>query len=114
MLRLASLFVATCLITAGLAYLLSTPASRPVSQPKPIAAVNVSHCGGAMALFVIIDADHVIRFDVKETTTFTRIGDQIKEDHAPQTPFKNALELAETAGITTNVVVPCERQDNTI
>jgi hypothetical protein len=74
----------------------------------PIAAINLSKCDGSIALYVIVDATHTVRFDQQQTTVFTLDHGQVTEVSGPPTPYKNALELAQSAGITSHANVPCD------
>jgi hypothetical protein len=83
--------------------------AKPI-ETAPIAAINVSVCGGSAALFVVVDPHHVVRFDQKQTSVLTA-GD---ERTSPPTDFKKALELANQSPITTNVTLPCPNTDKSI
>lgn len=77
---------------------------------SPIAAFDFSQCGGALALYVIVDTTHVLRFDPKQTTIFAAGPDgKVTESSGPPTPFEQALKIAESAGITSNTIAPCDK-----
>ncbi len=86
---------------------------KPEIVPTPIAAFDFIQCGGALALFVIVDPTHVIRFDQKQTTIFTIENGKMTETNGPPTPFSQALQIAETAGITSNAIAPCGKPEAT-
>ena len=100
------------LLAVALAIVGCTPAPpKPIAADEkvlaPIAAINVSQCDGSVALYVIVDSTHMVRFDQKQTTLFTFDHGQMSETDGPPTPYKNALELASSAGITSHVDVKC-------
>ncbi len=74
----------------------------------PLAAFVFAQCGGALALYVIVDSTHVLRFDPKQTSIFTLdASGKMAETDGPPTDFKQALDLAATAPITSHVTAPC-------
>lgn len=105
---MAAIFILS--ITAGCA----TPPKPVTTSPDekvvtaPIAAINLSKCDGSVALYVIIDPTHVVRFDQNQTTIFTLDHGQVTETAGPPTPYANALDLAQSAGITSHANVPCD------
>lgn len=74
---------------------------------NPIAAFDFSQCGGALVLYVVVDTTHVLRFDQKQTTIFVFENGKMTETSGPPTPFQQALQIAESAGITSNAIAPC-------
>lgn len=46
----------------------------PPAAQSPIAAFAMGQCNKALALFVVIDADHAVRFSQNQTSTFVQIG----------------------------------------
>lgn len=85
----------------------TSPDERIVS---PIAAFDFSQCGGALSLYVVVDQTHVMRFDPKQTTIFAAGPDgKVTESSGPPTPFEQALKIAESAGITSNTIAPCDK-----
>lgn len=85
----------------------TSPDERIVS---PIAAFDFSQCGGALSLYVVVDQTHVMRFDPKQTTIFAAGPDgKVIESSGPPTPFEQALKIAESAGITSNTIAPCDK-----
>lgn len=76
---------------------------------SPIAAFDFSQCGGALSLYVVVDQTHVLRFDPKQTTIFAVVDGKLTESAGPPTPFEQAMQIANSAGITSNTIAPCDK-----
>lgn len=88
-------------------------ATHPVGPParsvgRPLSAIAVSACGKAYALFVQLDATHMLRSDPRQSDLFTASPDgHMTEQKGPSLEWATALHLAESASIQTHVVLPC-------
>lgn len=98
------------LIAGGITWIIGCTPKPMEVVTAPIAAFGVAQCDGEIALYVVVDSTHVLRFDPKQTTIFAVEADgKVSESHTAPTPFKSAMDLAKSAGITSNVVAPCNQ-----
>lgn len=100
------------LTTAPLAVVLiigSAPAPA-AEKSQPLSAIMVSQCGKALAVFVQVDATHLLRADQQQTDIFVGDGDYTNMKQVTSAPLKfdEALKLAESASIQTHVAVKCD------
>jgi len=83
----------------------------PVAPPsgQPLAAFALGQCSKALALFVVIDAEHVVRFSQAQTSMFVKGPDgKVTEHVGPPTDFSEAYRLAQSAAIISHVEAPCD------
>lgn len=115
----ASLFIIFGLLAlvgsfTGCATVPPPKAPAAAARAVPIAAVVVTNCGKAVALYVVTDDKHMILFAGSDSVLFDAVGPGIvpKATHAESVPFDAALALAQRAPLTSHVVMPC--QDDTV
>lgn len=92
------------------------PAAHPVAAKEPlahaadpIAAIVVTSCNKSVALYVVMDNQHMIRFNGAGTALFDAIGPGVapKETHADPVDWNAAFALAQRAPLTSHVIMPC-------
>lgn len=76
-------------------------------SPPPISAIAVSQCGLAVALFIQLDSNHLFRADPRQSDLFTNVNGQMRQTSGGPMQWKDALELARSAVLTTHVTIPC-------
>lgn len=86
---------------------------EPAIPEHPLSAIAVTQCGGALALFIQLDPNHLLRADPRQSDLFTNVNGHMVQSTAAPMKWDDAYELATRAVITTHVLVPCERQEAT-
>jgi hypothetical protein len=113
---LCSALVAAPLIAGTPATPAATPPSLAIPAPssplpngvRPLSAIAVSQCGMALALFIQLDATHLMRADPKQSDLFVAQPDgTMKQTTAGPLKWEKAYALALSAVLTTHVVIPC-------
>lgn len=101
------------LIFAVMCYFATGCASAPVApakaaKPVPIAAIEVVICGGAAAMYIVFDPDHMARFSQKDTEVFTRAPDgTMTSAHTEPVNWAQVFALGKTAVLSSTIVLPC-------
>lgn len=88
-------------------------APEPGISPVPLSAIAVSQCGGAIALFVQLDATHLFRADPRQSDMFVAENGRMQHHLAGPLPWKEAIALAERAVLTSHVTLPCTEAPTT-
>lgn len=83
------------------------PLKAPVGAPRPLAAVVVTSCGLAVSLFIQLDATHLLRADPRQSDIFTAVDGKQRQDTAGPMKWEDAYALAQTAVLSSHVVIPC-------
>lgn len=78
-----------------------------VGTARPLSAIAVSQCGLAVALYVQLDATHLLRADPRQSDLFVATDGQMQSQHAPPMKWEDAFALAQKAAITSHVLLPC-------
>lgn len=88
--------------------------SAAVADERPLAAIALTSCGKAIAMFVFTDPTHMLRSDARQSDVFTAKpdGTGASQTTGESLPWEKMYEFALKAPIQTNAVVPC--QDNSI
>lgn len=86
---------------------LATPATPPTAAPRPLSAVVVTSCGLAVALYIQLDATHLLRADPRQSDIFTAVNGEQRQDTAGPMKWDDAYALAQTAVLTSHVLLPC-------
>lgn len=76
-------------------------------NPPPLSAVVVTSCGLAVALFIQLDATHLMRADPRQSDMFTAVDGKMVQSQAGPMPWDDAYKLALAAVLSSNVVIPC-------
>lgn len=84
-----------------------------VMHPKPLSAIMVSQCGGALALFIQVDANHLLRADPRQSDVFSNVDGKMEQSTVGPLEWGLAYSVAAQAVITTHVVVPCDSKETT-
>lgn len=84
-----------------------------VMHPKPLSAIMVSQCGGALALFIQVDANHLLRADPRQSDLFSNTDGKMVQSTVGPLEWGLAYSVAAQAVITTHVVVPCDSKETT-
>jgi hypothetical protein len=96
--------------------LLRAPAGSPVIaamhtdgtvSPRPLSAVVVSQCNLAVALYIQVDATHLLRADPRQSDVFTAVNGEQRQTQGGPLPWDDAIKLAQAAVLTSRVVLPC-------
>lgn len=75
--------------------------------PPPLSAVVVTNCGLAVALFIQLDATHLMRADPRQSDMFTAVDGKMVQSTAGPMPWEEAYKLAQAAVLSSHVVIPC-------
>lgn len=75
--------------------------------PAPLSAIAVTQCGLAVSLFVQLDATHLLRADPRQSDMFTAVDGKMVQSQAGPMKWDDALALAKSAVLSTNVTLPC-------
>lgn len=75
--------------------------------PAPLSAVVVTNCGLAVALFIQLDATHLMRADPRQSDMFTAVDGHMVQSQAGPMPWDEAFKLALSAVLSSHVVIPC-------
>lgn len=94
------------LVAPGVAAITTLNADGTVT-PAPLSAIAVSQCGLAVALFVQLDATHLLRADPRQSDMFVAVDGKMQQTKAGPMEWKDAFKIAESAVITTHVTLPC-------
>lgn len=78
-----------------------------VVTPKPLSAIVVTQCGGALALFIQLDATHLMRADPVQSDLFTNVNGKMVQGTAPPMKWDDAYNMALQAVLSSHVIVPC-------
>lgn len=84
-----------------------------IMHPKPLSAIMVSQCGGALALFIQVDANHLLRADPRQSDLFSNVDGKMQQSTWQSMEWGLAFGVASQAVITTHVVVPCDSKEAT-
>lgn len=84
-----------------------------IMHPKPLSAIMVSQCGGALALFIQVDANHLLRADPRQSDVFANVDGKMEQSTVGPLEWGLAYSVAAQAVITTHVVVPCDSKEAT-
>jgi hypothetical protein len=79
----------------------------PAGAPRPLSAVVVTSCGLAVALFIQLDATHLLRADPRQSDIFTAVNGEQRQDTAGPMKWDDAYKLAQSAVLSSHVVLPC-------
>jgi hypothetical protein len=90
------------LVMSGLIQTVSADEKAP-----PLSAIAVSQCGLAVALFIQLDATHLLRADPRQSDLFVAVDGKMVQQTAGPMEWKDAFALAQSAVITTHVLLPC-------
>lgn len=99
--------VLDCPIDENGVCVLHCPVTPPVAPPVPLSAIAVSQCGLAISLFVQLDATHLLRADPRQSDMFTAVNGKMVQSTAGPMKWEDALLLAKSAVLSTNVTLPC-------
>lgn len=78
-----------------------------IVTPRPLSAVVVTSCSMAVALFIQLDATHLLRADPRQSDMFTAVDGQMVQTQAGPIPWDDAYKLAQSAVLSSHVVIPC-------
>jgi len=78
-----------------------------VVTPAPLSAVVVTSCNLAVALFIQLDATHLLRADPRQSDMFTAVNGKMVQSQAGPMPWDDAYKLAQSAVLSSHVVIPC-------
>lgn len=92
---------------------LAAPATAPAAAPRPLSAVVVTSCGLAVALYIQLDATHLLRADPRQSDMFTAVDGVQHQGIAGPMKWNDAYTLAQTAVLTSNVQLPCNEEPTT-
>lgn len=76
-------------------------------SPRPLSAVVVTSCGLAVALYIQLDATHLLRADPRQSDMFTAVNGEQRQDSAGPMKWDDAYALAQSAVLTSHVLLPC-------
>jgi hypothetical protein len=83
-------------------------ASVAADTPRPLAAISVNECNKSVALFIFLDSTHMLRADPRQSDMFTvSPNGTTKQTSAPPMKWEDAFALAQSAAITSHVMLPC-------
>lgn len=109
---------ATMLAALALTACVSSPHPDPIESsesqvlvsntiPRPLSAVAVTQCGLAVALYIQLDASHLLRADPRQSDLFTAVDGQQKQSQAGPMKWEDAYQLAGEAVLSSHVQLPC-------
>lgn len=105
-------FILGLMLALTLAGCATTPATK--ESVTPIAAIALSQCDNAIAVFVVVDPKTMVRFDPRQTSVFRVHPDgSVTEDKKEPTDIAAAMQFALTAPITSHAVIPCDEGTRT-
>lgn len=100
-------FIFGLLTALALAGCVTAPATK--ESATPIAAIALSQCDKAIAVFVVVDPKTMVRFDPRQTSLFRVQPDgSVTEDKKEPTDINAAMQFALTAPIKSHAVIPCD------
>lgn len=102
-----------CLAIAPSSPRIFTIDGNGIMHPKPLSAIMVSQCGGALALFIQVDANHLLRADPRQSDVFSNVDGKMEQSTVGPLEWGLAYNVAAQAVITTHVVVPCDSKEAT-
>lgn len=102
-----------CIIAPSPSTPIFTIDGNGVMHPKPLSAIMVSQCGGALALFIQVDANHLLRADPRQSDVFVNVDGKMEQSTVGPLEWGLAYNVAAQAVITTHVVVPCDSKEAT-
>lgn len=89
------------------ASVITTVKGDGVAAPRPLSAIAVTRCGLAVALYVQLDATHLLRADPRQSDMFTAVDGEQRQDSAGPMKWDDAYKLAQQAVLTSHVLLPC-------
>lgn len=90
---------------------MTTVVIAPVAAPRPLSAVVVTSCNLAVALFIQLDATHLLRADPRQSDMFTALDGKMVQSQAGPMTWADAYTLAQTAVLSSHVAIPCTDSD---
>lgn len=82
--------------------------ARADEVQRPLIAVMLSQCNGALAIYVVLDSTHTVLYRARDTVVMVVAKDgTVTESSLAPTDFPKAMELAKSAVIQQHVVAPC-------
>lgn len=93
--------------TAGCPKEITTIKGDGTVSPRPLSAIVVTSCSMAVALYIQLDATHLLRADPRQSDMFTAVNGEQRQDNAGPMKWADAYKLAQSAVLTSHVVIPC-------